>query len=510
MAVGNRRHTFHLALAVGEIQAAAMKRGRALKRWCILLAILASVAGVFLWWRSTPAPPRWTDIRKGDGAVLSLAAGRAPAGNEIIVAAGYCRTDDSGRDLRIVCYDADDGRVRWETREDKALPNMMIHPVLAIDSAGDVLAGWETAAAREGGNKALSKYSGADGRLRWEWVVESATRGAGIVGVPATGGKGILWVSGIRRVSADEYHRFVAALDPETGATLWQEELNPARDADDRIAQVHHLDDGGAVLLVPPLKHERSFPWFVQKRSAGCGLEWQYEILRDNDRNLQPVGWVVDETRSQVILVWNHVAAGRMRFETVALDLRAGGERWSIADQISPEDFAGGVRDVTHGADGSIEYWGIRVDHVARTKWWRWRMDHGIPYPETETYPVERPVRVAVSPVDGSAIDRKPIAKSGERVVCLLANSAQAPVEVVILRTFDHHSPIILNEPQVEPWRAATVGPKSWRQILLREPGGPAAYPDFPEHAALTPSGRLVVAGDPEDRKKRQWQLRVW
>ncbi len=57
--------------------------------------------------------------------LLSLAAGTDSLGNEIVVAGGYFRTDDSGRDLRILCYDSADGGVRWEARENKTLTNMI-------------------------------------------------------------------------------------------------------------------------------------------------------------------------------------------------------------------------------------------------------------------------------------------------------------------------------------------------------------------------------------------------
>jgi len=85
-----------------------------------------------------------------------------------LAAGGYFRADDSGRDLRILCYDAPDGRIRWELREDKAPPNhITIKLIISIDPAGDVLVGGQTDEARPGVSKTVSKYTGIDGHLLW-------------------------------------------------------------------------------------------------------------------------------------------------------------------------------------------------------------------------------------------------------------------------------------------------------------------------------------------------------
>lgn len=338
---------------------------------------LAILTAVGWWWRGYPARLLWSDIREGDGAVLSLAAGKDAAGNEIVVAGGYFRTDASGRDLRVLCYDAADGRVRWEAREDKALPNMMADPIIAMDPAGDVLVGWETAAARLGANKAVSKYAGADGHLLWDWNLQNADSGTSMTAIPVPNQSGVLWVSGIRKISG-EHRRFVAALNSQTGAPLWEDDLNTARDGVDRPAQIHHLKQGGAMVVIPPRGGEGKFPWIVQHRSAADGgVRWRHEILRDNDRSLQSLEWLVDEAIGQIVISWNSVTAGRMHFDFAALDLTTVAARWHVRDIVPADDFRSGVEAVTSGQNGGIELWGRRVKTIIHTKWWSWRMEHG-------------------------------------------------------------------------------------------------------------------------------------
>lgn len=440
--------------------------------------------------------------------MLSLAAGKDPSGNEIVVAGGYFRSDASGRDLRVRCYDSADGRVRWEARENKALPNMMTDPIVAIDPAGDVLVGWETAAARLDANKAVSKYSGTDGRPLWSWSLENSDRGTSMTAIPVPSPTGALWVSGIRKVSG-EHRRFVAALNPKTGALLWEDDLDAARDGFDRPAHIQHLKAGGAIVVIPPRGGEGKFPWIIQHRPSADGkVRWQHEIIRDNDRSLQGLGWLIDEGKGQIVVTWNFVTAGRMHFEIAARDLTTGNERWHVRDIIAADDFRSGVEAVTRGRNGGIELWGRQVREIVHTKWWRWRMDHGIPYPEQDVEIIEQPVRVTLSPTDGAFIQQELLARPQERVMARLARPGTS-AEMMILCHFDHQELSHSDQPRRNPWRAAAITHGSWPGVLRRPPAGPVAALDFPNHAALTPSGRLVIGGDPA-KNKRQWQIRVW
>lgn len=471
----------------------------------LALAVLTSAGW---WWRSNPAPLLWSDIREGDGAVLSLAAGKDPSGNEIVVAGGYFRTDASGRDLRLLCYDSTNGRGRWEAREDKALPNMMTDPIIAIDPAGDVLVGWEAAAARLGANKAVSKFAGTDGRPLWNWNLENAYVGTSMTAIPVPGPTGALWVSGIRKVSG-EHRRFVAALDPKTGALLWQDDLNAARDGFDRPAEIHHLKAGGATVVIPPRGGEGKFPWIIQHRSSADGrVRWQHEIIRDNDRSLQGLGWLIDEGNGQVVVSWNLVTAGRMHFHIAAHELTTGAERWHVRDTIPADDFRSGVEAVTLGMGGGIELWGRHVREIVHTKWWSWRVEEGIPYPEQDREIIEQPVRVTLSPTDGTFRKRELLGRPNERVMARLARPGVA-AEAMILCHLDHRELNHSDQPRRFPWRADAITYGSWAGVLQRPPAGALATLDFPNHATLTPSGRLVIAGDPAEDKRR-WQIRVW
>ena len=473
----------------------------------VVLPLGILLAGAW-WWRETPAPLRWSDIREGDGAVLSLAAGKDPEGNDIVVAGGYFRTDASGRDLRVLCYDAADGRVRWEAREEESLPNMMTDPIITIDSAGDVLVGWETAAARQGANKAVSKYAVSDGRLLWNWSLENADTGASLTAIPVPSESGALWVSGIRKISG-EHLRFIAAVDSQTGAPLWESDLNSARDGFDRPAQIRRLNQGGAMVVAPPRGGEGKFPWIIQHRSSVNGdVRWQHEIMRDNERSLQGLQWLVDEANRQIVISWNSVTAGRMHFDFASLDLTTGAGRWHVRDIVPADDFASGVEAVTLGQDGGIEIWGRHVKTIIHTQWWRWRMDHGIPYPEQDSEAIEQPLRVTLSPIDGSNKKRELLGRPKERVMARLARPGGS-AEVLILCLLDHRELSQSAQPRLNPWRAGAVLHEFRPGIARREPSGAKSTLNFPIHGTLTPAGGLVLGGDPEE-DKRQWQIRVW
>ncbi len=473
-----------------------------------VLLLVAALTGAGWWWRGNPAPQLWSDIRYGDGAVLSLATGKDPAGNEIVVAGGYFRTDASGRDLRLLCYDSSNGKVRWEAREDKALPNMMTDPIIAIDPAGDVLVGWETAAARLGNNKAISKLGGTNGRSLWNWCLENTDSGTSMTAIPVPGQTAALWVSGIRKV-AGEHRRFIAALDTKTGAQLWKDDLNSARDGFDRPAHIQHLKDGDAMAVIPPRGGEGKFPWIIQHRSGkDGGVHWQHEIIRDNDRSLQGLGWLINEANGQIVLSWNSVAGGRMHFDIAALHLESGRDQWHVRDIIAADDFRSGVEAVTQGKSGGIELWGRRVKEIIHTKWWSWSMDHGIPYPERDGEVVEQPLRVTLSPADGSVIKSELIARPKERIMARLARPGTTP-GMLILCLIDHRESSHSDRPRMLPWRAHAIAHESWLEFPWREPSGAKAALDFPKHAELTPSGRLVIGSDPAE-DKRQWQIRVW
>lgn len=465
--------------------------------------ILLVAAG--FWWQRNQTLLLWSDIREGDGSVLSLAAGKDSRGNEIVVAGGYFRTDGSGRDLRILCYDAADGWVRWETREDKALPNMMTEPIISIDSAGDVLVGWESAAARFGANKVVSKYAEIDGHLLWDWSLDNTDSGSSLTAIPVASESGALWVSGIRKISG-EYRRFVAALDTKTGVLLWQDELNAARDGFDRPAEIQHLKDGGVMVVIPPPRVEGKLPWIIQHRSGvDGGIRWQHEILWDDGRSWRGVEWVIDQARGQMVIAWN--SSTREQVDISALDLTSGAERWHVRS-IKTGDLGRYIESVTLGQNGDIELWGSKMLLTVYTKWWRWRINDGIPSPERLENMTDQPQRVTLSPKDGSIRKSKVFARPGERVKARLSRPGES-TEVLILQEFCGDLSAMFGEPEVNTWRAEVITPQFRLVVPIRQPEGTMTSSEFPDHVVLTPSGRLVIGGCPA-KDQRQWQIRVW
>jgi hypothetical protein len=197
-----------------------------------------------------------------------------------------------------------------------------------------------------------------------------------------------------------------------------------------------------------------------------------------------------------------------MRFDIAALDLASGRDQWHVRDIFAADDFGSGVEAVTLGNDGGIELWGRCVKEVIHTKWWRWRMDHGIPYPEQDCEVIEQPLRVTLSPTDGSVVKSELLARPKERIVARLSKPGASP-GVLILCLVDHRESSHSDRPRTLPWRVDAITHDSWPALLRRAPAGGMAALDFPNHAALTPSGRFVIGGDPAE-DKRQWQVRAW
>ena len=249
-----------------------------------LLASIAAAAVIVVgwrWWIEKPAPPRWIDHRGGDGAVLSLATGHNPAGTEVLVAGGYHRSDQSGRDLRIVCFDVADGRVLWEAREDRALPNMSKVPALKLDGDGDVFAGWDYWAVGTGRHVVVTKYSGSDGRKLWEWKASASGQQSGHMAEAFPDAQGRVWVAGIQQITGGAYQRFLALLDSRNGVAHWEIPLNAAKDG------------GDAPIVAAPEGGEGISPWLIRRVSGADGATiWNREVTRHHDRNMFSTGFI--------------------------------------------------------------------------------------------------------------------------------------------------------------------------------------------------------------------------
>ena len=224
------------------------------------------------------------------------------------------------------------------------------------------------------------------------------------------------------------------------------------------------------------------------------------------------------------MVISNESLTSRQRHADItAFDLTSGAERWHIRDiipdmsigQYGPNQahrsrygygYGYGYGSVTLGKNGGIFFWGIHRKKITYTQWWRWRMDHGIPRPKQDSEYTEQPLRVTLSPIDGSVRSSELFARPREQVIASLARPGKSP-DVLIIREFYDRKPS--NQPDLVPWRAEVITHQSRLLFSSRVPAGMITTNDVPEHAALTPSGRLVIGGDSAE-DKRQWQIRVW
>jgi outer membrane protein assembly factor BamB len=424
-------------------------------------------------------------------------------GTEVIVAGGYHRSDASGHDLRIVCFNAADSTVLWETREDRALPNMSKVPALAMDADGNVLVGWDYWAVGSGNHTVVTKLAGSDGRKLWEWKAQAAGQQSGHLAVPIPDAQGRVWVAGIQQVAGGEYRRFLGLLDTGDGATRWQSSLNSARDANDRRAAVYPLSGGDALVIAPPQGGEGLSPWLIRRISGANGATvWHREFTRDNDRNLPNLSWVIDERRTQFVALVSQVGS-KAQLTRIAYDLLTGAERWQTVDSEAGE-LQGGITAATLSNNGDIIVWSRNTHEATHRKWWRWHREDGFWFPETTTTQHEQPLRITVSGHNGALLKRDLIARKDERIQAIVIPAAGQNQGAMFLRS-------MIKKEQFEPWRVVwlTDGGRAITREFVRRPGGPGAKLWFPRLAVVTPSGRIAIAGDPSEEKPG-WQITAW
>ncbi len=479
----------------------AQRRDRSLLV-CMAIALIASIG---LWRLSTRGSHEfiWVDEQEGDGAVLALASGRAPGGPEFVVAGGYYRKDGSGRDLCIVSLRSEDGKRLWEERYDRALPNMSKSPLLAVDTTGDVFVGWDYWAVGSGSHPVIEKLAGSDGRPLWRWTTLSGGNQSGLVAEPVPDKQGRIWISGIRKISGDQYQRFIALLTSSDGSSIWNVSVNEAEDANDRRASIHPLEGGDAAVIAAPRSGERSFPWLIQRFVATDGrVIWERRVLRENERGLPILRWIVDEENRQIVVFWSTVSRGRMEIEVVSFDLTDGKERWRSSESFAGM-YNGGLTEMTLGGSNTIQLWGRHADEEVITRWWRWHYEEGMWFPEREVIRFERPLCVTISGVNGKIQSKDWLGRRDERINAVLPGPSKRNGIALILRDMEGHK-------KVAPWRTL------WQNDTVEagtgkrpQPRGEGSTLHFPRHVILTAHGRIVIAVS-EDEDTRKWQITVW
>jgi hypothetical protein len=83
-----------------------------------------------------------------------------------------------------------------------------------------------------------------------------------------------------------------------------------------------------------------------------------------------------------------------------------------------------------------------------------------------------------------------------------LSRPGSNQADALILRNWNE-------KDQVLPWKTIFPNRYFWQNMLERLPGGSEAGLQFPSHAVLTPSGKLVIAG-PFGKDTRKWEMAAW
>jgi hypothetical protein len=185
----------------------------------------------------------------------------------------------------------------------------------------------------------------------------------------------------------------------------------------------------------------------------------------------------------------------------VAWDLHSGHERWHVTD-FGGGDLWGGIYPATLGENGDVIAWSRHNNEHVHRNWLRWQKDDGLWFPETWVTQHEQPTRVVLSAKTGALVSRDVLARPDERIQAFVSQSGARGA--LFFRS-------TIKKAQLEAWRVVRVtdGGRAISRELGRPPGGPAARLDFPEHAVVTPSGHIAIAGDPAG-EKAEWRITVW
>lgn len=469
-------------------------------------ATLLVISGTAIWYlHGANDHPTWTHELPGKGVVSSIAAGLSVDGTELVVVGGYAVKDGTGEDLRLLALESASGHVRWEHRQARGIaPYMNKEPRIAFDADGHILAGWQYTAVGRGDEASLEKLSSTDGSILWEWRLNVSGQGArrpgsGQVALPSAISRDHVWVSGIASKGDQTYDRFLALLESATGREKWLVFNNQARDAFAQPARIFPLGVTDAIVFSPPQKHERSYPWILQRVDETNGTEiWRVELTRDNERSLPDVHCLVDEVGGEVLVFWQEVIGGRWKGELIRYDADTGLE---VARRPSPfpDILSGGVYGAALGEAGEVHLWGRKEIERTHVNWLNWSYDPDltIPLPESRTFWHVHPVRLTLSSSDGRVLSENRLS-ADESPTTVWNDPATGQPAVMFVRSMRKRA-------QVEPWRTLRLDGR----VGLPTASGPASSLHYPAVAAVTPSGRIVTTGDPLE-EKLFWSIRLW
>jgi outer membrane protein assembly factor BamB len=466
--------------------------------WILSLGILSIL--VFLW-HQQPASPAWVNSVPGDGEVLSITSGKAPDGTEVVLAGGYYHSDQSSDDLHVISLDARNGHVRWNEPFQGALPNMSKSPILTNDAKGDVVVAWNYWANPLTSHPIISKLSGVDGRIVWERQAEAGQTLAAKLGAPIPDGMGRIWIPGIQQGQSGHWNRVLGLLDARDGSSHWetvtQKIAHISTNPDPEPGHVFPLNDGDALSIQSPYEDNGwgKTPGSMQRISGKDGTAlWEIANPWIGDSVSDEIP-LVDEAHQQVVIFSNSVPQRGQSSNLISYDLLTGKERWRFVDEAGAS--SGMFRAASLDDAGNLVLWRSFGEQIFPN-----RLAMLVPwplFPSNEVLNRVRSVREVFSSVDGTRLQSQTFANSSERVQAILSLPGSNKADALILRDWNE-------KDQILPWKAIFPNRYLWQNVLARLPGGPEASLQFPSQAALTPSGKLVIAG-PFGKETRRWEI---
>ncbi len=490
----------------------ASKRG-----WFLGAAALLLVGALGLVLRSTLAQtspvPAWTHEYPGKGIIHSVTASKRRDGTEVVVAAGYAVTDTSGNNFRVVAYAADSGQILWEKRlahNLKAADNKdpFFNPwpsklIVSCDEDGSIHCGSEFSAFSKGLHHSLCKLSIEDGSELWQWSAESpgdrpSSVGRGHLAKAAATARGRVWVSGIWAGASGGYERFLALLDTADGRQRWFAALKAADGAYDHPAEVHPLAGSDAIVMSPRKGNELCSPWILQRVDETTGTaNWQREFLLNSSESPRHI---VDEANEQVLVFWDQVVRGVQQIEVLSVDLATGVERWSNHLGFL-DSYIGALSGAGLDSSGNPVLFGKELWTTEEFHWLEWHYDPSIrlPVPKRMDKDHHRPISVTFSPMDGTVVSQSRLSNRNEIPRHLLYDPGTQQVRAVFVRQANL-------DVEFEPWRAIRLDATDPTPPKV---GGPEAVLTYPLVSTLTPSGRIITAGDPKGESE-VWRIELW
>jgi hypothetical protein len=468
----------------------------------ILLALVLIAAGLS-GFRHFTRPKPWSDDRMIEGVIYSVATGTITGGREIVVAGGFVHDPGKGLNRVVCCYDAATGRIFWENSQGgyADLPGLQMN--VAIDGNGDIFVTSHKRFSDQNTVATLEKLKGPDGCRIWEkeFSVSDWLTGNRII-PPSLDHSGNIWlIESI--VEGDSRLSRLRLLSGESGSVIAIRELTQSKGVY-LSPETVCLKRGGALLFIFRDTGEQQVFRFS---TAGEVLQCFPLVFSTGGTGTLNLRRYVDEERCRVLIseeLWQHGYSswGTSIVQTAAFSMESGEKLWETSNSLPGRwgHSEGYLPELAFlKSDGDLEYRHEALVIDTKIDWHRWKMVKGIPLPERVSEEWKRLERSLVSAADGS-IGNAASVTSWENWFEAQEREAGTSTKEIYTNGQSLHGSGRFRCRDARRWLPASPSKQTGvRRQCFR--------------VVRTPSGRLILSRDPNDRnfvpQVRNWQIRA-